>query len=1730
MKKKFSLLLKILLTTLSVLLLVTTFPVKIAADDESGTDSEAEQQEILEQEEDAADDEQKPEIIVKDSESSEVSNQEDVAQNAYVLSNTQNTNTDNESDIKGGANAIQVSSWDELYEACQNAPDNVPTTIVLSEDITRPSDSDNDRIEINNKKVIVLDLNDKTLHANRTSAGKYYHVLDVHEGGNLTVLDSGFSGTIKGGYANYGGGIYISEGGTCTIEGGTISSNYANEKGGGIYTEGTLIMTGGKISSNCASSQDGGGIYCTGSGMIQLKHVFIRENDANDYGSGIMIVLGNDDSYIQECYFEKNGINYFKARGGGIYVDAVDANKTLKITDSLFDNNWGLRYGGGIYLKEGTIQMTGGRITSNGVTRADGDKLYGAGVYVDTDQTRFDADSVTIDANRFTISGKGAGIYNNKGTVALTNCTLTDNKAGEEGGGIYEAKAGWLTLTETKITNNSAAVGGGVYFEKVESSDPEQYPAAMRAMGNTVISDNAGSDVYLPGKMVLVISKNNPLGSEARIGIAHPAGPGTFTMDFERYMPEGSMPDTYFFSNDGYMVTKHEGEGYLARKASRDFVPIDSQIRSTNQLIPNNWMAGISGERYLYEINTPFTHDSGMWKYTAPWDSSIGAALGFHEYAHTQYVSIKQQLEDGVRVLDLRLNPVYWGKDGDWRHGTMEMDDGENLWLCHGKNSGGGVYYTEDEDGNRLSFQKVLDWAEEFLAANPTETVILILDAEITDANAKKGYRELTFQRIADHLEKLAAKKNPSNGKSYIYTEPGKTFRDKYTHWPQLKDCRGQIVLKVCEPEDFDYIGGFISYDMSPVTDIAPEKGGGNCVIASEKIENLKPYFAQCEAVQIPKNVQTHLTTFHHADSNSKANAVTDFIVDFGRKIIGETVMQPLAIANDVHKNVFQVEKYFEGDAIGNYYGFFKMDGAVRSENTAIWKTNFPKDLDYVTLSVDPGTGGEAYLPQQFKLLRYTEIDIPGCIYDNPNENGGEFQYWEAYDTSGNKIGEFYEGDEYTVTGDITFRAIWSDSPRTTIRIEWKDADNKDNLRPETLSLRTNSDRIITVTNEKNWKTSYVGDIESVVPEWERITDGTYTYEVSGKVRDGFVVTLIHSPESTMNVSAKIVWQDEEDIDRLRPESITLHLSRNGQEIDSADVTQSDGWAYAFGEYPVYVDGEEAEYVITEDDINDYSVVRGWNEDHTVYGSNITNIHIPQTITFNGYITWNDSDDEMGERPDSVRVYLLADGEEIASEEVSEIVWGEDDHTGIWQWSFKVYKSQIENSEEITVKGEEILRYYMEIKESDTYTRQIIGEDGEIIEETVHVDPPYYEIIYTYDSQLSNGKVERVEPTCTEDGNIEYWYRDSANEDGEMIRSYYADMKGEEEISYEETILPALGHDWTEPIYEWSKLTVTAKRECGRDHSHDQTETADIIVEVTKQATPAEKGVKISTATFKNPAFKKQTKTEEFEFEGYEVSFNTNGGQPASIKAQTVTMDTQMKLTKPDDPRKGTYDFEGWYIDDGTFSTEWNFNDEVTGNTKLIARYGFTVAFLDADKVIASVTVYEDKDGKLDEPGIKPTKEGYTFDYWAKPDTKPFDFDKEEAYPGLNLRANYFRYAYEGSRNTWMLGNVGTSNFRFVRWQYQVKDYESDKDLKADFETNEKKAYVDGTLLSEDVYTYENGSLIVKLKDSYLNTLSVGDHTLKVEFTDGEAETVFTVIKKTEPVTPSYTPPKTGDR
>ena len=54
---------------------------------------------------------------------------------------------------------------------------------------------------------------------------------------------------------------------------------------------------------------------------------------------------------------------------------------------------------------------------------------------------------------------------------------------------------------------------------------------------------------------------------------------------------------------------------------------------------------------------------------------------------------------------------------------------------------------------------------------------------------------------------------------------------------------------------------------------------------------------------------------------------------------------------------------------------------------------------------------------------------------------------------------------------------------------------------------------------------------------------------------------------------------------------------------------------------------------------------------------------------------------------------------------------------------------------------------------------------------------------------------------------------------------------------------------------------------------------------------------------------------------------------------------------------------------------------------------------------------------------------------------------------------------------------------------------------------------IDGNLVDVKNYTVKKGSTIVTLKADYLNTISVGNHTFEIIWTDGIAATRFTVIK-----------------
>lgn len=60
---------------------------------------------------------------------------------------------------------------------------------------------------------------------------------------------------------------------------------------------------------------------------------------------------------------------------------------------------------------------------------------------------------------------------------------------------------------------------------------------------------------------------------------------------------------------------------------------------------------------------------------------------------------------------------------------------------------------------------------------------------------------------------------------------------------------------------------------------------------------------------------------------------------------------------------------------------------------------------------------------------------------------------------------------------------------------------------------------------------------------------------------------------------------------------------------------------------------------------------------------------------------------------------------------------------------------------------------------------------------------------------------------------------------------------------------------------------------------------------------------------------------------------------------------------------------------------------------------------------------------------------------------------------------------------------------------------------------------VDGQAVDAANYTVKTGSTIISLKSEYLNTLSVGKHTLTVIYTDGEISGEFEIVKNAETAT-----------
>ena len=129
------------------------------------------------------------------------------------------------------------------------------------------------------------------------------------------------------------------------------------------------------------------------------------------------------------------------------------------------------------------------------------------------------------------------------------------------------------------------------------------------------------------------------------------------------------------------------------------------------------------------------------------------------------------------------------------------------------------------------------------------------------------------------------------------------------------------------------------------------------------------------------------------------------------------------------------------------------------------------------------------------------------------------------------------------------------------------------------------------------------------------------------------------------------------------------------------------------------------------------------------------------------------------------------------------------------------------------------------------------------------------------------------------------------------------------------------------------------------------------------------------------------------------------------------------------------------------------------------------------------------------------------------------DYDDLDGGILLETRFDYYtRCTYEFTFQ-YVKEEVSPKEYKFTEGANQTYTIDESKNatfrIDADYSLFTNKVYVDNKLVDSTNYDSKSGSTVITLKDEYLKTLSVGEHTLKVAFSDnGEAITKFTIKEK----------------
>ena len=298
------------------------------------------------------------------------------------------------------------------------------------------------------------------------------------------------------------------------------------------------------------------------------------------------------------------------------------------------------------------------------------------------------------------------------------------------------------------------------------------------------------------------------------------------------------------------------------------------------------------------------------------------------------------------------------------------------------------------------------------------------------------------------------------------------------------------------------------------------------------------------------------------------------------------------------------------------------------------------------------------------------------------NQFGNEVNYsLEELETNTGDL-KFYNKDVagtyksgFTVTN--TFN-VPDEKVNVAVTKNWDDNSNVNGKRPTSIKYVLNGgttpvEQVVSgnTTTDENWSYTFanlpkyneLGNIINYSVEEQEVNVNDfkfYTNKIIGDKDSGFRITnKFVVPEDKIQIQVTKHWEDNNNVNNRRPESINFVIKQNNSEIKSKVVTGSrttdENWSYTFDNLAKFDEnGQEIDYVLEEQEVNadDMKFYTGTTSGNRKSGFVVTNkFTVPnETIKPRVTIEWDDNSNNKNKRPNDVKVIVKDNNGKIVKE------------------------------------------------------------------------------------------------------------------------------------------------------------------------------------------------------------------------------------------------------------------------------------------------------------------------------------------------------------------------------------------------------------------------------------------------------------------------------------------------